>query len=81
MPYIRTVPLEDATGVLKRQYDAAVKREGYVFHILSLQSLQPHALDASVRLYQTLMLRPGCLSRAVREMLATVTAGALDCFY
>lgn len=81
MPYIRTVPPEEATGALKRLYDAAIARAGRVFHIVSIQSLNPPVLDASIRLYETLMLRPGPLARREREMLATVTSRALDCFY
>lgn len=81
MPYIRTVPPEEATGALKRQYDAAIARAGRVFHIVSIQSLNPPVLDASIRLYKALMLGPGPLDRRDREMLATVTSRELDCFY
>jgi alkylhydroperoxidase family enzyme len=81
MPHIRTIPPEEATGSLKRQYDAAIKRAGRVFNIVSIQSLNPSALDASIRLYTTVMMGPGPLERPVREMLATVTARELNCFY
>lgn len=81
MPYIRTVSPEEATGDLKRQYDAAIARAGRVFHIVSIQSLNPPVLDASIQLYKTLMLGMGPLARREREMLATVTSRALDCFY
>ncbi|MFQ5948592.1 MAG: hypothetical protein ACE5KX_07015 [Acidimicrobiia bacterium] len=81
MPYIRTVPPEEATGELKRQYEAAIRRAGRIFHIVSIQSLNPQALDASIRLYRILMLGPGPLDRATREMIATVTSRTLDCFY
>jgi hypothetical protein len=81
MAYIRTIPPEDATGDLKRQYDAAVKRAGRVFNIVRLQSLNPPVMDASIRLYITLMVGAGPLARPVREMLATVTSRALNCFY
>lgn len=81
MPYIRTVPPEEATGVLKRQYDAAVRRARRIFHIVSVQSLDPPALAASIGLYRTLMLGPGPLDRPTREMLAIVTSRTLDCFY
>ena len=81
MPYIRTIPPDEATGPLRRQYDAAVKRAGRVFNIVSIQSLNPTAMEASIRLYKVLMLGPGSLSRPVREMLATVTSRELDCFY
>ena len=81
MPYIRTVAPEDAEGPLARQYEAAIRRAGRVFNIVSIQSLHPPALAASIRLYQTLMLGPGPLDRATREMIATVTSRELDCFY
>ncbi|MFQ5696408.1 MAG: hypothetical protein ACE5HB_10500 [Terriglobia bacterium] len=81
MAYIRTVAPEEATGEVKRHYDGALKRAGRVFNILRLSSLNPRALSASIALYQTLMLGPGPLTRTVREMLATVTARELDCFY
>ena len=81
MAYIRTIAPEDATGEIKQQYDAAIKRAGRVYNIVRLSSLNPRALDASLRLYMSLMLGPGPLDRATREMLATVSSRALDCFY
>lgn len=81
MPRIRTVPFGEADGVLKREYEAAVTRAGRVYNVVSLQSLNPPVMRASLRLYQTLMLGPGPLARREREMLATVTARELGCFY
>ena len=81
MAYIRTIAPEDATGELKQHYDAAIQRAGRVYNIVRLSSLNPRALDASIRLYFSLMLGPGPLDRATREMLATVSSRALDCFY
>lgn len=81
MPYIRTISPDEATGGLKRQYKQAIARAGRVFNIVRIQSLNPPVLDASIRLYKTLMLGPGPLSREMREMLATVTSRELDCFY
>lgn len=81
MPRIRVVPVDEATGVLEQEYEAAIRRAGRVFNILGIQSLHPPVLRAGVRLYQALMLGPGPLERPVREMLATVTSRELDCFY
>ncbi len=81
MPHIRTIHPEEATGELKELYDQASQRAGRVFNVLSIQSLNPRELGASVNLYQQLMLKPGPLSRRVREMLATVVSRELDCFY
>jgi alkylhydroperoxidase family enzyme len=81
MPFIRTVAPEEATGSLARQYDAAVKRAGRVFNVVRVQSLDPPVLDASLRLYQTLMQAPSSLSRLHRELLAVVVSRANECFY
>lgn len=41
MPWIHTVPEDEADGLLRREYDAALKRAGKIFHIVSIQSLRP----------------------------------------
>jgi alkylhydroperoxidase family enzyme len=81
MAWIKTVSPEEATGQLRQLYDEAVKRAGRVFHIIRIQSLNPAVLAASTRLYVTLMHGPSSLTRAEREMLATVTSWSNDCFY
>ncbi|MCH7835708.1 MAG: hypothetical protein IH864_02470 [Chloroflexi bacterium] len=58
MPWIRTVPYKEATGLLKEEYDTAIERAGRIYNILSLQSLRPRAMRASIRLYAELMHAP-----------------------
>jgi uncharacterized peroxidase-related enzyme len=81
MAWIKTVEPEDATGVLKQEYDAASERAGRVFNILKVQSLNPLALQASMQMYRATMFGASGLSRAEREMLATVVSWANHCFY
>jgi uncharacterized peroxidase-related enzyme len=81
MAWIKTVEPEDATGELKSEYDAAVERAGRVFNIVSIQSLNPRTLRASMDLYLATMYAPSGLSRAEREMLGTVVSWANHCFY
>ena len=81
MPHIRIIPPDEATGELKQIYDTASRRSGRVYNVLSIQGLNPRELDASVKLYQQLMLAPGTLSRKIREMLATVVSREQTCFY
>ncbi len=81
MPWIKTVPYEDATGLLKNEYDAALKRAGRIFNIVSLQSLRPRAMRASIRLYTELMHGPSGLTRAQREAIAVVSSKAQGCHY
>jgi uncharacterized peroxidase-related enzyme len=81
MPWIRQVPIDEATGPLKREFDSALKRAGRVWHIVHIMSVNPPAMAASMELYRALMFGPSPLSRAQRELLATVVSAELDCFY
>ncbi len=81
MPWIKVTEPEDAAGELKQEYDDAAKRAGKVFNILMVQSLNPGALRASMQMYRATMFGPSDLSRAEREMLATVVSWANRCFY
>jgi uncharacterized peroxidase-related enzyme len=81
MARIKTIAAEEAKGDLKDLYEAAVKRTGHLFNIISLQSLNPPVLQASTELYQAIMLGPSSLSRVEREMIAVVVSKAMGCFY
>ena len=81
MAWIKVVEPEEATGALKQEYDQARERAGRVFNILKVQSLNPDSLKASMELYGAAMFGPSGLSRAEREMLATVVSWANHCFY
>lgn len=81
MPWIRTIPPDEATGPLKSQYDAAVRRAGKVFNIVTLSSLRPGLVQSSMSLYTSLMHAEGSLSRASKEMIAVVVSKANECFY
>jgi uncharacterized peroxidase-related enzyme len=81
MARIKTIATEEAKSDLKDLYEAAVKRAGHVFNIISLQSLNPPVLKASTDLYQAIMLGPSSLSREEREMIAVVVSKAMGCFY
>ncbi|PYV28900.1 MAG: hypothetical protein DMG24_00885 [Acidobacteria bacterium] len=81
MAWITTVEPDEATGELKTEYDAAVRRAGKVFNILKVQGLNPAALHASMELYLATMYGPSGLSRGERELLATVVSWANHCFY
>ena len=81
MPYIDIVPLKRATGLLKKQYEAARARAGRVWGIVSAMSLNPRALKTSMEFYKALMYGPSPLSRGRREMLAVVVSAANHCVY
>ena len=81
MAYLRLISEDDADGLLKEEYDAAVERAGKVFNILKSMSLNPPVLRASMELYKAIMFGESGLSRRERELLATVTSAQQDCFY
>ncbi len=82
MAWIRTIAPEDADGLLKRLYDAALRRAGKVFNVIRLQSLRPRVLRASTQLYLEVMHSSASgLSRARREMIATVVSRCNRCYY
>lgn len=80
-PWIRVISEGEAKGALADHYEMAVKRAGKVFNIIKIQSLRADYIDASMALYKTLMFGPSGLSRAEREMLATVTSAVNHCHY
>lgn len=81
MPWIRTVPPEEAAGPLRESYDRAVARAGRVFGIVRSMSLAPDVLEASMGLYLRIMFRVGGLARRRREMLAVVVSATNACHY
>ena len=81
MPWIKQIPINEATGFLKKQFDAAIKRAGRVWHIVHIMSLNPRLLDASMKFYSAAMMGQSPLTRVQREMLATVVSAENHCYY
>jgi alkylhydroperoxidase family enzyme len=81
MAYIETVPPGEAKGRLASIYETAVGRAGRVYEILRIQSPNPATLEASMKLYTTVMHGPSPLTRIEREAMAVVVSRANDCFY
>ena len=81
MAWIKTIAPQNAEGLLKDEYDTAIRRAGRVYRILQVQSLNPETLHRSLELYKAAMHGPSGLSRTERELLATVVSRANECFY
>lgn len=81
MSWIREITLEEATGFLKKQLEAAVERAGRVWNIVQVMSLNPRSMDSSLKLYGAVMFGESPLSRSQREMLATVVSKVQGCVY
>ena len=81
MPHIRLIEPDEADGPLKDEYDAAIERAGKVFNIVKAMSLRPEVLKQSMDMYRAIMFGPSGLTRAERELLATVTSQVNECHY
>lgn len=81
MPWIEVVSLEQARGRLKKEYEAALKRAGRIWHIVSIMSQSPRTLKTSMDFYSAIMFGRSPLSRSQREMLAVVVSAANHCVY
>jgi len=81
MPHVRLIEVDEATGPLKEEYDAAVGRAGKVFNIVKAMSLRPGVLRRSMALYKAVMFGSSGLSRQERELLATIVSRENDCHY
>ena len=82
MAWINTISEADATGVVAKQYAAAVGRAGSVAGIVKLHSLQPSGMRPSMMLYgETTVAESNPLPRWTREMIATIVSRTNECFY
>ncbi len=79
--WIETVAPGAATGTLKHEYDAAIKRAGRIWNIVRAMSINPSAMHASIAFYTSIMYGVSGLSRVRREALATITSQANRCHY
>lgn len=81
MPWIHQVPVDEATGLVKAEYDKAIRRAGRLWHIVQIMSANPRTMKASMEFYLAIMYGQSPLSRVQRELLATVVSAELDCHY
>lgn len=81
MAFIDKIGVSSASGKLKKLYEAALARAGYVAEIIQVMSRDANVAEVSMRFYGTLMKSPNALSPAQREMLAAVVSNVNDCYY
>ncbi len=81
MAWVRTVGEAEATGFVKTLYDTARRERGFVPNILKSMTIRPEVTRAWTGLHRALMFAPSDLTRAEREMIATVVSVANRCEY
>lgn len=81
MSYIRTIEEAEASGQLADLYKRGRNPDGSVDNVLKVHSLNPDSLCAHLEVYIAAMHRPSPLSRAEREIVATVVSRLNGCAY
>lgn len=81
LAWINTIPEDKATGDLKRTYEHVLRTRGKISNIMRAQSLNPNALRFFLDLYVTLLFGKSGLTRAEREMIATIVSARNGCEY
>lgn len=81
MPYIQTIPYDQASGELKSIYDDLISKRGKLAGVHMIQSLNPKSIIAHMDLYMNVMFGKSPLRRYQREMLAVIVSKANHCSY
>jgi uncharacterized peroxidase-related enzyme len=76
VPFLRLVEEHEATGALRREYDAARERTGRVMNIIKAMSLRPGLLPRFLALNREINFAPSELDRVDRELLAIAVSEA-----
>ena len=81
MPYVRTVPYDQAGSDLKPAYDAMLKSRGMISNVHAVSSLRPHIIKTLTDHVEAVMFTDSGLTRAEREMIAAVVSAVNKCQY
>ena len=72
---------EKAEGKLKEVYESIAGSGRKMAHVYKVQSLNPEVMEAHYKFYHSIMFGKSNLTRAQREMIATVVSTENGCFY
>ncbi|MDB5964615.1 MAG: alkylhydroperoxidase [Polaromonas sp.] len=76
------IPLEEATGDLKRAYEKVTTPHGTVDNVMKAHSLRPHTMEGHVALYRSVLHTPdNTLPFWFLEMIASYTSSLNQCLY
>jgi hypothetical protein len=78
MPFIRTVPPEHATGLLKELYDQDLRADGYVGGTTQAYSLRPEVFSLILQLLRSIK---NSMDPRRYELVTITAASRLRCTY
>ena len=82
MPWINTVPYEEATGRLKQLYDRVKGPDNNVDNIMMMHSLRPHSMEGHMAIYKYVLHHSGnTVPKWFLEALGVWVSSLNDCDY
>ena len=74
MAFIKLFNFNEASGLLKKEYEKGLRRAGRIWNVLTIQSQTPQVLKDSMNLYGSTMFGDSNFSLFDSELLAVVTS-------
>ena len=81
MPYVKTIPYEEATGELKAAYDQMLDARGFIPNVQAVSGIRPQIVKTLGAHVGSVMRSESGLTPAEREMIATVVSAVNKCQY
>ena len=82
MPWIKTIPYEDATGRLKKLYDRVKGPDNNVDNIMMMHSLRPHSMEGHMAIYKHVLHHSNnTVPKWFLETLGVWVSALNDCAY
>jgi uncharacterized peroxidase-related enzyme len=81
MSWITIISEQEASGDLEKVYEEIAGKRGKLSNIMRVHSLRPDAMRSHMDLYMSLLFSRSGLSRAERELIATVVSATNRCTY
>jgi len=78
MTFVRTVPPDEATGLVKEHYDRDLQASGYIANYTQAFSLRPEAFGAWRALIRAIR---GSMDSRRYELVTVIAASRLRCTY
>ena len=82
MPFVRTVPYQEARGLLKEAYDSMLARQGRISNVYAVSSLRPETM-VSLQIHHEPVMQSADsgLTEAEKQMIATLVSALNKCRY
>jgi len=81
MPYVKTVPFEEADEKTRAAYDDLLHHRGRIANVIAVSSLRPHLMTTLSAHGRSVMGTESGLTPAERQMVATVVSATNKCQY